>query len=94
MKVTHTTGPWTYEFGDIADENNDLVATVTLEKHEHGPLIAAAPELLAACKAALSICEHEAEQRGDYDTDDYEGGAAGPVAEMLRAAIAKAMGKA
>ena len=29
-----------YEFGDIADENNDLVAKV--EQHQHGALLAAA----------------------------------------------------
>jgi hypothetical protein len=56
-------------------------------------LIAAAPELLEALKHALAVCEAETELRGENDTDDYEGGAAGPVAEMIRDAITKAEGR-
>lgn len=55
-------------------------------------LIAAAPALLEAARHALAICEAEAELRGDNDTDDYQGGAARPVADMLRAAMAKVEG--
>ena len=56
-------------------------------------LIAACPDLLTAASHALAICEAEAELRGDNDTDDYSGGAARPVAHMLRAAINKAEGR-
>ena len=64
------------------------------EAQANAHLISAAPEMLAALRAALAVCEAEAELRGENDVDDYHGGAAGPVAEMIRAAIAHAEGQA
>lgn len=65
-----------YEFGDIADENNDLVAKV--EQHQHGLLLAAAPELLAALEGIV---------------DGWERNLSGPIADA-RAAITRAKGGA
>lgn len=78
----HTPGPWTAEFpavlaggGTICDVRN----WGTHNTNEH--LIAAAPELLAACEAAL-VRENE------RDTE-----ALSALRGQLRAAIAKATGK-
>ncbi|MCA2969007.1 MAG: hypothetical protein INH43_10870 [Acidobacteriaceae bacterium] len=78
-----------YEFGDIADENNDLVAKV--EQHQHGLLLAAAPELLAA----LEIWARYAESNGWTDADHHDGDPAttGWITRT-RAAIARAKGRA
>lgn len=64
-----------YEFGDIADENNDLVAKV--EQHQHGALLAAAPELLAALEAMLDAPDDDSRYNAALDA---------------RAAIARAKG--
>lgn len=101
MEKTHTPGPWA-----VAQSSNPKNGTAWRDIVSHGTtfapsyvgeamecdayLIAAAPDLLMACTHALAVCEAEAELRGDNDTDEYAGGAAGPVADMLRAAIAKA----
>lgn len=66
-----------YEFGDVADENNDLVAKV--EMHEHGTLLAAAPELLAALEAMLDAPDDNSRYNAALDA---------------RAAIARAKGGA
>ncbi len=60
--------------------------------HQETPLVEAGPDLHKAAIHALAVCEAEAELRGVNDIDDYQGGAAGPVAEMLRKAIEKAGG--
>ena len=77
-----------YEFGDIADENNDLVAKV--EQHQHGPLLAAAPELLAA----LEIWARYAERNGWTDAEHHDGDPAttGWITRT-RAAIVRAKGR-
>jgi hypothetical protein len=90
-KFTH--GPWTwkevdFEYG-LYDENDDGVitlyhsdpdtASISVSSY-YAPLISAAPELLEACKAALSALEsHQA-----YDKD---------MRPELRAVIRKAEGK-
>ena len=53
----------------------------------------AASNLLTAAKHAVAICDAEAELRGENDTDDYAGGAAKPVAEMLHRIIDQAEGR-
>ena len=73
-----------YEFGDIADENNDLVAKV--ENHDHGALLAAAPELLAALEAYVQYFS-------DYDEGNEFPGFQDMMARA-GAAIARAMGRA
>ena len=65
-----------YEFGDVADENNDLVAKV--EQHQHGALLAAAPELLAALEAMLDAPDDDSRYNAALDA---------------RAAIARAKGR-
>lgn len=75
-----------YEFGDVADENNDLVARV--EMHEHGTLLAAAPELLAACEKLASIAEEfKAGARSGYHM-----GTISQAMDLALAAITRAKG--
>lgn len=51
-------------------------------------------EVMECLTHALAICEAEVELRGENDTDDYQGGAAGPLAERIRRLIAKAEARA
>ncbi len=90
----HTPGPWKIEYSDTSTrpdlkiKGNMLVATtpplhsdreINEEVKANARLIAAAPDLLAAAKAALSLL-----------TDDgYQGGNEWTV-KVLRATIAKA----
>lgn len=53
----------------------------------NGHLVAAAPDLLAACEAVLPIIESLDSAKEEGDDDE-------PLAAQLRAAIAKAKGKA
>ena len=76
-----------YEFGDIADENNDLVAKV--ENHDHGALLAAAPELLEVCEKLASIAEEfKAGARAGYYM-----GTISQAMDLALAAIARAKGR-
>lgn len=81
----HTPGPWKagkdVGYTHIVYDNDDLcVADVLTDSDEDTQLIAAAPDLLAACKAALADCEE----------DGYENS---PLGLQLKAAIASAEGK-
>ena len=88
--MAHTPGPWTYRGHSDRSPNRIAAAddTVIMDDEEYyqrcspndadWPLIAAAPDLLAACKAALN----------DRMYTDWPG-----VADLLLAAIAKAEGR-
>jgi hypothetical protein len=99
----HTPGPWKIEDGRVIqgrafDQSYrnicDLVRGQTPESADaNARLIAAAPDLLAALQEALDF----AEDREDVNDGDYgipEANAHMRLAMMLRAAIAKAEGKA
>jgi len=68
-----TPGPWEYENGAIWQTTRECqrcqrVATVTTrhdegEEEATGRLIAAAPDLLAACEAAYRVCDDTADLR-------------------------------
>lgn len=94
----HTPGPWKRGNTPIDESHNAICAggnvIGSMFRRADVMLATAAPDLLEACTLALGVCEAETEQRGDNDTDDYDGGAAGPVAQILRIAIAKAQGNA
>ena len=91
----HTPGPWgirTYNYGDHRDAEGifpvgqviNLVPCVygrTLEQCDaNAKLIAAAPELLAACRAALALLSDSDAEPTDADA----------VTVTVRAALAKA----
>jgi hypothetical protein len=87
----HTPGPWAYAYtriGHTVRQSPDahralLVVNVSDNPEADGRLMAAAPELLAALKAALRVINNEC------DPDEY----AKPLA-TIHAAIAKATGGA
>lgn len=86
--MSHTPGPWvmTVGGGEIDDANGDSVALLPYstgrdEVRANAHLIAAAPELLAACEAAM-----------DWFRDDGQEPHAHVSYSMLEAAIAKARG--
>jgi hypothetical protein len=98
----HTPGPWRafaavqnngpnyWLVSDRAFKGNEI-ARVAREGDAH--LIAAAPMLLEAARAALLACESELEWRGECDQDyepDYQ---MTPLVTVLRAAIAAAEGQ-
>jgi hypothetical protein len=79
----HTPGPWTYEdafvFGPEGQQVADFVPLET-----DGRLISAAPDLLAACEAALPVVEAMIE---------YPGDPCQKIADGIRAALDKARGR-
>jgi len=91
----HTPGPWRKTTGFVADGEHRVIAQYTgsresllrwvtpgsTEAEANGRLIAAAPDLLAACEAAL--------QWAVNGCDDESL----PFIKMLRAAVAKATGR-
>lgn len=94
MTTTHTPGPWQFDGQVILDEDGSHVAspigcdTVDCDDEAiaNARLIAAAPDLLAACEAFL----------GEIDEIDACGQRHGIGAEIIaavEAAIAKARGK-
>ena len=99
----HTPGPWTVTTKSIINRifgyPEVYIAEINFrsnrpgEKKANAHLIAAAPAMYEALQHALGVCEGEAELRGDSDSDDYLGGAAAPVAQMIRTALAQADGK-
>ncbi len=103
MSDKHTPGPWhvgmkpgPMVYGPLGEQVADC-RSVSLEGNESGhnaKLIVRACnshyELLEACQHALAVCEAEAVLRGENDTDEYQGGAAGPVVDMLLKAIQNA----
>ena len=84
METKHTPGPWYRLTGGIisatvgADWASDrhFVAQVGRHNEANAALIAAAPDLLKACRAAFA----------DYEADTFQQ----PTMAMLRAAIARA----
>ena len=92
-KVTHTAGPWELcnkgDYGDfdgnsrviLGDDRRLAVVHVSDDETDaNARLIAAAPDLLEACKDALDALYHA--------EDTME-----PLRESLRAAISKAEGR-
>ena len=94
----HRPGPWIRQV--LNDESEAYIhdkhcnAIARVYSLSDAALIAAAPAMYEALTHALSVCEAEAELRGENDIDDYLGGAAGPVARMIRAALAQAEARA
>lgn len=101
MSTKHTPGPWVARlasFGKRTITNGDKdIASVFIEDDAH--LIAAAPELLGACKAQLRAIHLAMSGKARYFLDDSED--ASPYISsredyesylLLRAAIAKAEG--
>ena len=95
MTDEHTPGPWQLSPGGVSalDENGTLVASAQYNppKDPRGPrsrqeqranahLIAAAPELLEACREVLGLLP------------DFEDGPGGACENILETAIAKAKG--
>ena len=89
MKHTATPGPWTDFDGIVSDEKHNGIADCQyllrskLEQSANARLIAAAPELLEACKAVEEWWLREGKH-------EFLGAPAGIF--MLRAAIQKAEG--
>ena len=94
--MAHTPGSWTVG-GDevnVEDEDGDFVATTlkydeavgTQQDYDNAKLIAAAPELLAACHLALDYFNETRNGREWRDNGGEEPG-------VLRDAINKAEGK-
>lgn len=87
MDAKFTPGPWSVTDADVCpvirDAANGLVAGISMRRDlkavdANASLIAAAPELYGACRAALNM----------VDTDQGP-----PNWDMLRAALAKAEGR-
>lgn len=60
-KVTHTPGPWTEDRQFIRDSDGNSVARIDYEQsgyiRANAALIAAAPDLLAACREAYLLLD-------------------------------------
>lgn len=91
----HTPGPWEYESGSIWSDlagrigraDRDNPTTCPTERDANARLMAASPELLAACELALRILDRDGLQhiRGEAWTDGER--------ERLELAVAKAKGE-
>ena len=102
----HTPGPWTYPGGTgnfVGGPDRIRVADVggmersPEERQANARLIAAAPDLLAACKAAWPMLDRAADQLADDEACEESGRVADACATFamdLRAAILKAEGGA
>lgn len=88
--ATHSRGPWEAECKDIYDIDGDFVArlynTKPDEVEANAHLIAAAPELLAACKEAVLYLE------AGISSTRFAYQARCNAVQLCRAAIAKAEG--
>lgn len=97
----HTPGPWIVEGIDILGGHGESchIATVALlgvgERHptiqSNARLIAAAPELLAACKNAIQVFDNEMHRSEDHESRFFNGEDSGIA--RLKAAISKAEGR-
>ena len=87
--MSHTPGPWFVREPD-GDEHTEVYAektgAVCYPEHDDAYLIAAAPEMLAACREALSAITYLLSN--DDDDPNYE-----DTLTTLAAAIAKAEGR-
>ncbi len=98
--MTHTPGPWSCDYGDLSvycetgaevcevtpGNNDDGTAISVAEMQDNTRLIAAAPELLSACRQAVSAITYL------LSNDDDDPGYADTL-NTLAAAIAKAEGR-
>ena len=99
MKTTkHTPGPWSTEYDGSIVMNRQIVsgpiAPESADREEHAAnaaLIAAAPDLLAACKEAIAELTNA---RGGYPSWNATPGRVQCALNLLRAAIARAEGGA
>ena len=105
MKTTkHTPGPWSvasYEAGKVvieAHDGSDVAELIWCDKpgivemcKADAALIAAAPDLLAACKEAIAELTNA---RGGYPSWNATPGRVQCALNLLRAAIARAEGGA
>ena len=84
--MAHTPGPWTFDRGGeyIKGGGHYLCDLLTTNDYD-GHLMAAAPDLLAACEKALDWMT--------VGVDRFDGVPLGPVEDTLRTAIAKARGE-
>jgi len=92
MTTKHTHGPWRHEPYEGSHESAVIgechqIATVSYDDFEHSNarLIAAAPDLLAACEASKPFLNYLANV-GNADADE--------ICLLLKAAIGKARGEA
>jgi hypothetical protein len=93
-----TPGPWEEIGLSVRVPTRGIIATCptpqgggVMECFHNTRLIAAAPEMAEALRAAEIILAAEVEARGDLD-ETYDTGAAKPVLEMVRAALQKVGG--
>ena len=94
MMKKHTPGTWYYtasdEDGLVYGANDTLIlphlilGRTPAEQHANARLIAAAPDLLAACEAVMEALEN-------MTTDNFSRGADKPCRDMMAAAIKKAI---
>lgn len=91
-KTTYTPGPWYHEDDDLSIYANDNVVICEAPQHSTGEefmqnasLIAAAPELLAALREALTAAT--VQYNGDVVAEQRR------VVAVIRAAISKAAGE-
>lgn len=97
MKTKHTLGPCSYDFHGVngPDKYKTRLATFTEEAKRsgqadiYGPLFAAAPELLKACKTALKRITDNFDRSYDIGGVPFDQ----DVEDVLRTAIFKAKGK-
>lgn len=105
MSTKHTPGPWKWQWQDEAEgyslrgPQGQRVATIragVIPTNDDSPLIAAAPELLAALKALLAYADAYANKMreiGRGAEELGEGADSSSVSGMARAAIARAEGR-
>jgi hypothetical protein len=95
-QTQHTPGPWRVKFDEIgfvdiyrahddtAGSLNNYAVAESVQSDSDARLIAASPDLLAACESALALLTNPTAEPGDADA----------VTAMLLTAIAKAKGEA
>mgnify|MGYP001607014281 CR=1 FL=1 len=90
MTTKHTAGPWKIEDGEIlpGDGVVSLGTVYGVECAANARLIAAAPELLAACLFAIRCIDHPHPRVGERLADQSI------ARRMVREAVAKATGEA
>ena len=94
-RAAHTPGPWEIRPGRwsegsplhvSAEDGSRYITTITPAENRdaNAHLIAAAPELLAACQAMWKVSPHNPKRAFEYDNEDFD------AAQRAAAAIAKA----
>ena len=91
----HTPGPWAWDGGCLMSQQSYTAVVLWYTSDDDGvhcrpadrPLIAAAPELLAACKAALALL-------ANLTSEEFARGGDRPARMALADAIARAEGGA